>query len=120
MNRNGNQNIANTPKFDINKNVKVQLTDAERRLIDGLTDGKRGKEFGKLQVRNYLGHNSALRALNGTAKSIGYCYGITEVGATGVREVWYFEAINGDKIRIPEPKNGIDTVLDIEFKRNDV
>jgi len=90
------------------------LTDAERKLIDNFDEGVRGREFGRLNVRKYFGNNSALLALNGTAKTIGTTQYIKREG------VWYFYAIDGEKYRIPEPVDGIDSVLDIEFKRKDV
>lgn len=97
------------------KNTQTQFTTAERKLIDNFcADGARGKEFGLLKVRKYRGFNSALLALNGTTKTIGTAQYIKREG------VWYFDAINGERYRIPEPAEGIDSVLEMEFKRNDV
>lgn len=99
-----------------------ELTKAERKLIDNFcADAPRGKEFGQLKVRKYCGFNSALLALNGTAKTIGVVQYVKSEG------VWYMDAINGERYRFPETKNGLfgdengeGAVLDVEFKRNDV
>lgn len=93
------------------------FTKQERELIDNFTkDGVRGKEYGRIQVKEYLGSNPNLLALNGTAKFIG----TTQLIQEGGRSIWYMDAIDGERYRIPEPSNGIDTVLEIEFKRKDV
>ena len=101
-----------------NTNTKsIQLTDAERKLINNFDEGTRGKEYGQLRVKKYLGKNSSLLALNGTAKHIGVA---NYVASEGVNGTWYVDAIDGERYRIPEPNDGIDTLLDTEFKRKDV
>ena len=92
-----------------------ELTNKEREMINNFCkDGESSREFGRLNVRNYFGNNSQLRELNGTAKNIGTAQFIAGENR------WYFYAIDGETYRIPEPANGIDTILDIEFKRQDV
>ena len=96
------------------KNTNVTLTAAERKLIENFDEGERGREYGRLNVRKYNGFNSALLALNGTTKTIGTAYYNKREG------VWYMDAINGERYRFPEPADGIDSVLEMEFKRKDV
>ena len=95
------------------KNKNIELTNKEREMIDNFCkDGESSKEFGNLNVRNYFGNNSHLRGMNGTAKIIGTAQYIAKESR------WYFYAMDGETYRIPEPDGGIDTILDIEFKRN--
>lgn len=95
------------------------LTAKERECINNLDTGKRGKEFGQLRVKRYVGNDKTLKALN-TLKAE---RGEKTVGTTSfipAEDSWYFYAINGKTYHIPEPAEGIDSVLDIEFKRKDV
>lgn len=92
----------------------TELTDAERKLIENFDNGTRGKEYGRINVSQYLGNNSLLKELNGTAKIIGTTYFIANENA------WYFDAIDGESFRIPEPADGIESVFTLEFKRNNV
>ena len=100
-------NALNFPKF----------TQKELDGIDAFcADGQRGKRFGYLNVKKYNGTNTVLRGLNGTAKFIG----TAKMEVTGDRTVWVVTAIDGEKYRIPEPTEGIDAVLELDFKRKDV
>ncbi len=93
------------------------LTAKERSFIDAFcADLPRGKRFGYLNVKKYNGTNSELRGLNGTAKYIG----TAKSEEIGDRTIWVVTAVNGEKYRIPEPEEGIDEVLELEFKRKDV
>lgn len=92
----------------------TELTDAERKLIENFDNGTRGKEYGRINVSQYLGNNSLLKELNGTAKIIGTTYFVK------AENTWYFDAIDGESFRIPEPEDGIESVFSLEFKRNNV
>jgi hypothetical protein len=91
----------------------IELTAKERETIMNFDKINVKKESSFLAVKSYLGKNSELKALNGTAKFIGTADFIHS------ENCWYVKAINGEKYRIPEPANGIDTVLDLEFKRKE-
>lgn len=95
----------------MNMNKTIELTQEERNGIDFFCkDLPGGKGFGQMVVREYYGMNSQLKALNGTAKIIGT--------AVNEGDYWIVRAIDGERYRIPEPKGGIDEVLNIEFHRN--
>lgn len=98
------------------KNVNITLTAIERKCLENLDKVEGVKDNSHLAVRKYSGTNKNLLALNGTAKNIGITYRIGEGG----RDIWYLDAIDGERYRIPEPAGGIDEILDIEFKRKDV
>lgn len=71
------------------------------------------QKFGDLMVKKYLGTNPTLLKLN---KPRGYI-GTAEMKLEGENSVWYFYAEDGETYRIPEPEDGIDEVLELDFKR---
>lgn len=99
----------NAPKFN----------ESEKQLINNFCkDLPTAKPFGTLEAKKYVGNNQTLAFLNllkeeQKAKKIGDAKMIRE----GEDFVWYLWAIDGEKYRIPEPENGIDEVLELEFKR---
>jgi len=92
----------------------IELTNTERTMLenwDKIPTKRAPANF--LAVTKYLGKNSQLLALNGTAKFIGTAEFIHR------ENCWYVKAIDGEKYRIPEPANGIDSVLEMEYKRKE-
>jgi len=92
-----------------------ELTATEREFLENLdkvNDNERGGNFGLLKAKKYTGTNSRILALNGTAADIGSVrMSRTEEG------VYYLDGIDGETYRIPEPKDGIDSIFELEFKR---
>ena len=110
-------------KNETNQTTNAILTNAQRELIDNFCKiGKRAKPFGNLYAKKYVGNNNvALEFLNllkdeTQGKYIGKVQAISENGKC----FWYLWAIDGETYRILEPSNGIDDILELDFKRNDV
>jgi hypothetical protein len=103
------------------KNQNIELTAKEKELINNL-DGNvtRGKHFGQLQAKKYVGKNQNFLFLNMLKQEEGGKYVGALRMARGEDLLWYFDAIDGETYRIPEPEGGIDELFDIEFKRRDV
>ncbi len=77
-------------------------------------------KFGDLQVKKYLGNNVEIQFLQLLAKEEGRKY-IGTVQFVVKEDAWYLFPYNAktrdDAFRIKEPENGIEEILDIEFKR---
>ena len=78
------------------------------------------KPFGNLQVKKYFGKNVEIQFIAELAKEQKKKF----IGTTRyfVKEnTWYFYPFNStnrlDAFRIKEPVNGIEEILDVEFKR---
>lgn len=100
-----------------------ELTEAQRNLIENFenvpTKGK--MNFGLLQAKSYCGKNQTvnLARLNELKKEQGKKY-IGSLSQPFGETAWYLYAIDGKTYRIPEPIDGIDSILDIEFKRTKI
>jgi len=96
--------------------ANLALTEKEKQHLENLdNDVKRGREFGRLNVKRYVGNDPRLKALNVKGKTLGTTQMIMEKGES----IWYLYTEQG-KFAFPEPAEGIDTLLDIEFKRKNV
>lgn len=95
-----------------------ELTAKEKEFINNFDNGSRGKHFGQLQCKKYLGKNQDLQFLNLLKAEEGGKY-IGAIHSVKGEDAWYFYGIDGVKYRIPEPADGIDELFEIEFKRRD-
>lgn len=99
----------NAPKFN----------ESEKQLIENFCKTlPTAKPFGTLEAKRYVGKNQTLAFLNllkeeQKAKNIGVAKMIRE----GENWFWYLWAIDGETYRILEPEDGIDDILELEFKR---
>mgnify|MGYP003394005362 CR=1 FL=1 len=97
----------------------VKFTESERQLIENFCKiGQKAKTFGTLEAKKYFGNNPSLQFLN----RIKTHYALKNIGVTklikeGEDYFWYLWAIDGETYRVIEPENGIDEILELEFKR---
>lgn len=97
--------------------ANAELTQTERNLINNFDEnGQRGKSFGLLHAKKYVGKNVNLLFLNEIKADEGKKY-IGSLAMCKGENAWYLDAIDGERYRIPEPENGIDELFDTEFKR---
>ena len=95
------------------------LTEKEKQFLENLDVVPNHKQFGLLQVKTV--QNQRYAFLNEIKKSTSkkYC-GTIQAVTENRKTVWYFDAIDGERYRIPEPNDGIDSYFEIEFKRTDI
>lgn len=104
----------------MNKTYPV-LSEKEKEAIGNL-DGntQRGRHFGQLQCKKYVGGNADIRDLNKLkAETKSKYIGSIRV-SRGEEGIWYFDGIDGKTYKVFEPADGIDELFEIEFKRRDV
>lgn len=92
------------------------FTAKELESIENLDKGEVGKQFGLLKATQYVGKNKSLLALNDQKRFDGKKY-IGSLRFNYRESIWYFDAIDNESYRIPEPQDGIDSLFDLEFKR---
>lgn len=98
------------------KNENITLTEQEMRCLDDLDNFPKGKIFGQLQCKQYVGKNQELQFLNLEKEEEGKKY-IGTIFADATSDVWWFKTNTGEVWRIPEPADGIEELFELEFKR---
>lgn len=95
------------------------LTEKEKKMLDNLDVIPTAKQFGLLQVKTVQNPRYAFLNEIKKTESKKYC-GTIQAITENRKTVWYFDAIDGETYRIPEPTEGIDSYFEIEFKRTDI
>ena len=102
----------------MNTAKEIKLTAKEIEFLNNLDKVEGGRNFGQLQAKKYLGKGVTFANLNTLKAEKGLKYvGTMQMLQEGGSSIWYFNAINGETYRIPEPQDGIDEFFELEFKR---